>query len=143
MVKVKPVVLKEDGTLDVHKSMLAIAAHGKSGEGAGFGFLRFGASHFGELSHGGGILQRRWTGYNHTGKIPGKKREAYFVRMRPYRPANPRTEKQQAWRDVFSAACQAWNDLTPVEKSYYNSRGKRVGKVGRSLFISWYLKNNK
>lgn len=142
MVKVKPIVKDENGELDTLQSMLALQARGKTGPGGGFGFVRFGHSHFGATNHAGGILQKRVTGYNQYGRNPARPRRAYYVRMRPYRPTNPQTPLQQANRAKMADAVSAWNGLTPVEKLGYNERGKRANKIGRNLFISWYLKNH-
>lgn len=142
MVKVKPIVKDSDGKLDTLHSMLALQARGKTGSSGGFGFIRFGYSRFGATNHAGGILQKRVTGYNQYGRNPNRPRRAYYVRMRPYRPTNPQTPAQQANRAKMADAVSAWNSLTPVEKSGYNKRGKRANKIGRNLFISWYLKNH-
>lgn len=142
MVKVEAIKRGEDGTYEPESSMFALQARGKTGRSGGFGFIRFGYSNFGATNFTGGIYQKRVTGYNHTGRIAGRKRRAYYVKMRPYRPTNPQTEEQQANRNKMALAVAAWSDLTPVEKSYYNERGKRYNKVGRNLFISWYLKNH-
>lgn len=120
---------------------IAIEAHGKLGTGSGYGFARRGISQFGDQRRFTGIYQKRNTGYNQHGYIPGKPKRTYYVRMRPYRPTNPRTVPQQANRSKFADACAAWPLLTDDEKAKYNAIGKKRGRPGRSLFISWYMKN--
>lgn len=142
MVKVKPIVKDENGELDTLQSMLALQARGKTGPGSGYGFARRGHSRYGTNNPFGGIYQKRVTGYNQYGRNPNRPRRAYYVRMRYYRTPNPRTELQQANRAKMADAVAAWAALTDAEKSYYNERGKRANKVGRNLFISWYLKNH-
>lgn len=121
---------------------IALGARGKIGTGSGYGFARRGVSKFGDNRRFTGIYQKRVTGYNQHGRIPGRPRTTYFVRMRPYRPTNPRTEVQQANRNKFADACAAWPLLTDEEKKYYNELGKKRGRAGRSLFISWYMKSS-
>lgn len=142
MVKVKAIALNNDSTIDTHRSMFALQVKGKGGPSGGFGFTRFGSCRFGNSNRLGGIYQKRVTGYNQTGRIAGRPRRSYYVKMRTYRPTNPRTPAQQANRAKMTAAVAAWTVLDPVEKSRYNERGKRDGAVGRNLFISWYIKNH-
>lgn len=122
------------------KHMLNTQTRGTIGWGAGFGFARYSDAKFGDGDRIGGIYQRRVTGYNRHGINPDRPRRSYYVRMRKYRPTNPRSEAQQANRARFTAANAAWSELTPEEKVYYNKRGKKSGKQGRSVFISWYMK---
>lgn len=142
VVKVLPIKLDGEGNVIQHESMFALQARGKSGPGAGLGFARFGHSKYGADNQSGGIYQKRVTGYNQTGRITGRPRKTYFVKMRNYRPTNPQTPLQQAHRAKMAAAVAAWTALTDVEKSSYNERGKRANKVGRNLFISEYIKSH-
>lgn len=142
VVKVKAIAKNEDGTVNWRESMFALQARGKGGPGAGFGFARFGSYRFGNSNEIGGIYQKRVTGYNQYGRSPGRPRKAYYVKMRSYRPSNPRTPIQQAHRAKMAEAVIGWRELDPVEKSRYNQDGKRRNKVGRNLYISWYLKNH-
>lgn len=142
MVRVKPIAKTETGAVDYDKSIFALQSRGKAGPSAGFGRMRFGSAKFGNSNPFGGIYQKRVTGYNQHGRNPDRPRRTYFVKMKTYRPTNPRTELQQANRAKMADAVIAWRELDPVEKSRYNSDGKRRNKVGRNLFISWYLKNH-
>lgn len=142
MVKVKPISKLPNGEIDLHESMLSLRANNKAGAGSGLGFARFGSGRYGATNRTGGIYQKRVTGYNQYGRSATRPRRAYYVKMRTYRPTNPQTPLQQANRAKLAAANIAWQELDPVEKSRYNDLGKRKNKIGRNLFISWYMKNN-
>lgn len=119
-----------------------LETRGKLSYGNGYGFATLGNTRMGDDRLQGGIYQRRVAGYNqYTGKPVGRK-EFYFVRMRNYAPTNPRTVPQQAQRAKMTAACAGWNSLTDEQKSIYNKRATRAGKVGRQLYISEYLKQH-
>lgn len=142
MVKVGAIVKDAAGNIDYERSMFALSARGKSGRGSGLGFARFGNARFADNRANGGIFRKKYTGYNQYGYSPKRKRKIIYQRMRYYTTPNPRTMEQQANRSKFAEAVEAWALLTPVEKSYYNERGKRKNKVGRNMFISWYMKQN-
>lgn len=124
------------------QSMAGLAQKYSIGRSCGFGFIRFGSTQFGDSRYFSGIYQKRVTGYNQTGRIAGRPRRTYYVRMRTYRPTNPQTIPQQANRTKFADASSAWSLLTTVEKSVYNNRGKRRNRIGRNLFISEYMKTH-
>jgi len=112
----------------------------KLGRSCGFGNSRFAFTPIGDNRFIQGIYQKRVTGYNQTGRIAGRPRESYIVRMKSYRPTNPQTKTQQDWRVIFADAVENWRLLTDEEKQPYNTRGIKMSKPGRSLFISEYLK---
>ena len=78
-----------------------------------------------------GIYQMRMT---KRGKVP--------VKMKFYRPTNPRTPAQEANREKFAAAMVAWQALTPEEKGVYNKRAKKRSMFGWGLFIREYYQAN-
>lgn len=117
----------------------SIEIRGKIGRGSGFGFIRNGNGLYGEKPGPGGIYQRRVTGYNQHGRIPGRVRRQYFVRMKTYRPTNPRTDEQQAGRNTFADAVAAWQSMTTEQRKPYNDRAIRKSRRGRNLFISEYM----
>lgn len=121
------------------KATPAIAIAGNIGRGSGYGFARRGDGAFGEPQGVGGIYQRRWTGYNQHGYIPGKKKRAYYVRMRFYRPTNPRTELQQAGRTKFQEAVAAWQGMSDAQREPYKRRAVKKSRRGRNLFIQEYM----
>lgn len=110
------------------------------GKSCGFGFVRGGATQFGDDNHFSGVYQKRVTGYNNLGRRPHLPRKSYYVRMRTYRPTNPRTPAQQAKREIFAQVVQEWPRLTPAQKLVYCKRGDRLSRTGRSQFISEQLK---
>ena len=119
----------------------AIALRGRIGRSAGLGNVALGVSDYGETRGLGGIYQKRVTGYNNKGRIPGRPRRTYYVRMRSYSSPNPNTPKQQAIRGALAAAVQAWRELTELQQKQYNERGIRCNRQGRHIFYSEYIKN--
>ena len=78
-----------------------------------------------------GIYQMRMT---KRGKVP--------VKMKFYRPTNPRTPAQQANRQKFADAQAAWMALTSEQKQVYTTRAKRRNMFGWGLFIREYYQAN-
>jgi len=56
-------------------------------------------------------------------------------------PANPQTEAQQEWRDIYNMAVKAWNELSPTKKAEYEQQGKAEGLPGYNVFMREYLLN--
>lgn len=139
MVKLK--TLDEATTEDILNGTAApaIQIRGKIGYGSGFGFARRGDGRFGENRGPGGVYQRRYTGYNQHGYIPGKKRVPYYIRMRKYRPTNPRTVEQQGNRNKFREAVEAWQLMPEEEKIVWKTRAVRKSRRGRNVFIQWFM----
>lgn len=139
MVKLKPISEATREEILNGTATPAIEIRGKLGRGSGYGFARRGSGLFGESASPGGIYQRRVTGYNQHGRIPGRKRVQYFVRMKSYRPTNPRTELQQAGRTKFQTAVELWQGMTEEERAPWKARAVRKSRRGRNLFISEYM----
>ena len=140
MVKVLPVGQKGvEGILN-GETMAGIRQTGSIRRGDGFGFIRLGHSTFGAIAHVGGVYQKRVTGYNNTGRKAHLPRNAYYVRMRYYRPTNPNTPAQQAGRSKFADAVAGWAALTAAEKEEYNKRAHKLSRRGRNLYISEYMR---
>ena len=132
-------------TLDVVRDgqgMAGIKQTGKIGYEGGFGSIRFGHTNYGSIEQFGGVYQKRVTGYNHRGRIKNRPRRAYYVRMRYYRPTNPRTPRQQTRRAKFAEAVAGWEELTPVEKKFYNHKARGRSLTGYNLYISEKMRNN-
>lgn len=142
MVRVSAIELDDEGNVDLYHSTLALRTRGKYGGAGGYGFIRCGHAKFGQKAGEGGIVQSRVTGYNNRVRRTGDARKRYEVRMRYYRPTNPRTPAQQAQRAKLGAAWEAWRELAPVEKSRYIERGKKNNRMPHAIFISWYMKNH-
>ncbi len=140
MVKVKPIGFGGvEGVLN-GTTMAGIRQTGTIRRGDGFGFIRLGHSALGASAYIGGVYQRRVTGYNNTGRKAHLPRKTYYVKMRYYRPTNPRTPAQQAGRSKFADAVAGWKALSPAEKQLYNTRGSRLGRRGRNLYISEFMR---
>lgn len=92
---------------------------------------RFGRSDHPDPRDVKGIYQMRRT-----------KRGIVPIRMKFYRPYNPRTIPQQANRTKFAGAMAAWQALSEDEKSDYNRKAKYRHMTGHNLFIRWYLNTN-
>ena len=140
VVKVKPIGFGGvEGVLD-GTTMAGLRQTGTIRRGDGFGFIRLGHSALGASAYIGGVYQRRVTGYNNAGRKAHLPRKTYYVKMRYYRPSNPRTPAQQAGRNRFADAVASWKALSPAEQQQYNVRGSRHGRRGRNLYISEYMR---
>lgn len=123
-------------------AMPGLATKKRLGRSNGFGFGVFGSCVFGEYANFAGIYQKRVSGYNRYGRSASSPRIPYYVRMRDYGPTNPQTSEQQLWRTVFAEGMQAWNELTPEEKSVIKRRASREGRRAHNYFISEYMKEH-
>lgn len=63
------------------------------------------------------------------------------IKMKFYKPTNPRTPPQQAHRQKFADAMQQWRDLTPEMRAWYNQEANEMKMHGVNLFIRNYLLN--
>lgn len=142
MPKVKPIGFGGVAAIMNGEVMGGITQTKKTGRSSGLGCMRLGFSYIGDRRFFQGIYQKRVTGYNQTGRIAGRPRRTYYVRLRSYRPTNPQTPLQQANRQKMTDACEAWKSLTAVDKSVYNERGQRLNRIPRMIFISEYLKSH-
>lgn len=139
MVKLNPINVGINGGILSGKTTPSFAIHGKLGRGTGYGFARRGNGVYGEDVAVGGIYQKRVTGYNQDGRLPGRARRQYFVRMRNYRPTNPQTVEQQANRGTFADAVAAWQAMSVEERAPYVKRATRKNRRGRNLFIQEFM----
>lgn len=78
-----------------------------------------------------GIYQMRMT---KKGKVP--------IKMRFYRPTDPKTPEQQAGRMKFKDAMLAWQGLTTGQKAVYTERAKPMQMFGHNLFIREFINNS-
>lgn len=113
----------------VEKAM-SLGVRGKLGFCAAAGFARCGYSRAGAPKEYGGIYQKRATS-------KGKQ----VSRTRYYRPTNPQTEAQQAWRAKMAEMWGVYNSLTPEEKLALSKKARRYKLSGPQLFASRYLKS--
>lgn len=140
--RVKPFGVGGVEALIAGDTMAGLAQRGKLSWSNGFGFATMGSAKLGDDRFQGGIYQKRVTGYNQFTGPAHQPGEVYYVKMRSYAPTNPQTVEQQANRAKFSDANSAWQSLTNNEKSVYNRRANRKGRVGYFLFMSEYLKSH-
>jgi len=106
----------------------ALVIRGQAGFTAGAGLARCGHSRCGANKDFGGIYQRKktLTGWDTS-------------RMRVYRPSNPQTTAQQAWRAKFAVGISGYQALTADEKIALNKEARRYRQSGLTLFMSRYL----
>lgn len=107
---------------------MSLDAHGELGYSNGYGAIRFGFNRFGLRTDYAGIYQRR-----------PRKRGSLTARLKFYRPTNPQTVPQQAWRSVFADGWVAWGALTPTERMPYYRRAKRLRMSGPNAFMREWL----
>lgn len=112
---------------DFPERLGAFGLANKLGHSGGYGFLSLGVSRFGYYEPVAGVWHMRMT---KRGKRP--------IKMRFYRPTNPRSETQQSNRNKFSEAMSAWMSLTDEQKADYTKRAKKRGMFGWGLFIREY-----
>jgi len=90
-----------------------------------------------------GIYQQRYRrkDFWQKGYTPKGKRRNF--KMKFYRPTNPRTEKQQAHRQILAEAVALWKALPLSTKKEYNKKAYGKQMSGYNKFISEYLNQNK
>ena len=70
----------------------------------------------------------------------GKVKNGYKVYREPfYITRDPKTPAQQANRQKFANAMQAWKNLTSEQKNAYNERAEKLRIEGVNLFIREYM----
>ena len=111
---------------------ISMNARGRFGYGGGFGRIAFGYNRFGFYSKYSGIYSKKF----YFGK-------PYISKMKFYRPTNPQTVPQQAWRAVFTDGFNAWQALTTEQKNVWRLRAKFKRMTGFNLFMSEYLNTHK
>lgn len=140
MVKVKPIGFGGVEAILNGETMAGLRQTGTIRGGDGLGFIRLGHSSLGASAFIGGVYQRRVTGYNNTGRKNHLPRKTYYVKMRYYRPTNPRTPAQQVGRSKFADAVAGWAGLSPAEKQQWNIKASRQSRRGRNLYISEFMR---
>ncbi|MES2382888.1 MAG: hypothetical protein V4538_17705 [Bacteroidota bacterium] len=109
----------------------SLDARGKFGRSGGFGRIAFGWNWFGFYNWFCGIYSKKY----YFGK-------PYISRMKFYRPTNPQTPTQQAWRATFADAMTAWGALSAPQKEPYIKRAKKLQMTGANLFLKQYLREH-
>lgn len=108
----------------------SLEARGKFAYSGGLGRIRLGYTRLGFYNEMHGVYQRKVT-------LQGKKTS----RMRYYRPTNPQTVPQQAWRANMATMWGVYNTLTSDEKLQLSREARRYRLSGPQLFASRYLKS--
>lgn len=108
--------------------LLSVSAQKKFGKPTGYGVMSYGIDRYGVGDFRAGIYQQR---HCKTGRRT--------IKMKFYRPTDPKTYPQQTNRGRFAAAILAWRDLTFVEQLVYDRRAVGKHMSGYNLFISEYM----
>lgn len=114
------------------EALYSLTQRGQFSIPGGFGKICFGWSEFGYYYEKAGIYQVRHT-----------KTGTATILERHYKPTNPQTQKQQAWRAVFASGQSAWRNLTPEAKAVYNNAKYPANMSGRERFMKEYLNAHK
>lgn len=112
--------------------LYSLDARGKFGYSGGLGRLALGYNRLGFYNWFCGIYQKKY----YYGK-------PFISRSKFYRPKNPKTVKQQAWRSVYADSIIAWRTLDDNIKLLYNKRACGQRMSGYNLFQKEYLNNHK
>jgi hypothetical protein len=112
--------------------LYSLDARGKFGFSGGLGRMALGYNRVGFYNWFCGIYAKHY----YYGK-------PYISRMKFYRPANPQTEAQQAWRAVYADSINSWRALSDNEKKRYNTRAFGQRMSGYNLFQKEYLNSHK
>lgn len=114
------------------EKLMSLDVRGQFGFSAGCGIARCGWTKCGSSKDFGGIYQRKKT-------LKGWRTS----RMKYYRPSNPQTTPQQAWRAVFAAGVSGYQSLTADEKNALNKEARKYRQSGLTLFLRRYLQSNR
>lgn len=110
--------------------LMSLDARGKFAYSGGLGAIRLGYTRLGFYSPFHGVYQRK-----HTFVGPR------ISRMRYYRPTNPQTPTQQAWRAKMAEGWSGYNALTTPEKVQLSKEARKYRLSGPQLYMSRYLQS--
>lgn len=114
------------------EALVSLGTRGTFGFSCGFGAIRFGNARYGYFSEYAGIYKRH------------RVRGGWGVsRGQFYRPMNPRTPTQQAWRTVFADAWGVYNSLTPDQKAILYAQARKKSMTAANLFMSQWLTSHR
>lgn len=114
------------------EKLVSLDARGKFARTGGFGAIRFAYNYFGYHTKYAGIYSIKHT-----------RKGRALSRMKHYRPTNPRTPLQQAWRAVFTAGRNAYALLSPDDLRLLKRQAMNQRMTKYNLFMSRYLKANR
>jgi len=112
--------------------LMSLDVRGSFGYSSGFGRISFGFSLYGLFSEFTGIYQRKKT-------LKGFRTS----KMNFYRPTNPQTTGQQAWRSIFASGWAVYNALTTDEKLILSRKARLYRISGPNLFMRYWLQSNR
>jgi len=116
----------------LEQKLYSLDVRGEIGYSGGFGLIAFGWNRFGFYNVMCGIYAKFRT-------LKGPK----LVRKVFYRPTNPQTVPQQAWRSIFADGKVAWDSLTLDQKKLYNKKAQSRRMTGYNLFMSQWLQSRR
>jgi hypothetical protein len=89
-----------------------------------------------------GGFKNQWGGGNLYPTKHGKRGNPGMIVAKIYYPEDPKTDFQQAWRDVLRQANYTWQYFEQGVKSYYNSCTTPKAYDGNRRYLSMYLHAN-
>lgn len=89
-----------------------------------------------KLGHDGVVGAPEWWGIYQQRHCKDGQRT---IKMKFYKPRNPKTPAQMAWRKKYADSILAWRNLTNEEKRVYNLRAGGMGMSGYNLFQKQFL----
>lgn len=110
----------------------SLDSRGKFGFSGGFGRIAFGYTRLGFYNWFCGIYQKKY----YYGK-------AFISRSKFYRPKNPQTETQQAWRSNVTSGWIAYKALSESEKLFWRNIGTKKNISAPNAFMSAWLISHK
>lgn len=113
-------------------TLMSLQPRGHFGFSGGYGLARYSIGRWGFFSEFAGIYQR-----HSTARGPGVSRMVF------YRPTNPQTPAQQAWRSVFAAGMGVYSGLTDAEKKALSVEARKYRLSGLTLFLRRYLQSHR
>ena len=122
---------------------IALTTRGPFAFGRGYGGNQYGKSRFGSSVDSAGIYQRKRVGVGST--LPPYKRGNRWgmSRMAHYRPTNPQTVPQQAWRSEFADGMAQYALLTSDEKALLSKEARKTRMLGFNLFMRRWLQSRR
>lgn len=103
-------------------------------------------SHASARSYGSGRYGSLWfgeqRGFPRFAKNGVRRSGLRHIYMKFYRPVNPQTIPQQAWRGTFADGVAGWQSLTTLQKEEYNKRANSLQMTGYHLYLREWLQSH-
>ena len=83
-----------------------------------------------------------WNARGQIGKVviaQHNKGRQYLRQM--FKPKNPRTDRQQEYRQIFSDAVKEYKNLSPDLKEPWQEKAKKEQTTPTALYFKWYRSN--